>query len=121
MIPRRLSRLFRAGAQARPEPQAEPAPAAESLRIGEQPLPYALFTSSFRSTEVRALALAGLGRGEEAADELRRVRGARTAMNGFNRRSYSMLGELFPPGALDAVLEVWREILAEDPEAAVPE
>ncbi|GAA2168019.1 hypothetical protein GCM10009727_89080 [Actinomadura napierensis] len=76
--------------------------------------------SPFRMAEVRALALAGRGDGDQAVRVLRSAVDDRQPRDRFARPLYDLLAVPEPVAGLEGLLEVWREIIAADPSAAGP-
>ncbi len=75
--------------------------------------------SPFRHAELTAICLALLDRPAEAAARLREGMTRRERSDLFQRPLYELLAEPPAPG-LDDLLELWRQIVADDPEAAEP-
>jgi tetratricopeptide (TPR) repeat protein len=75
-------------------------------------------TRPFRRAELRALALAALGRDQEAATVLERAVAHRCAADVFQRHHYGLFATPDPPPGITALLEIWRTIIATDPAAA---
>jgi Flp pilus assembly protein TadD len=74
----------------------------------------------FRRAELRALALVGLGRQEEAVEELFRAITARTGDDLFQRKDYDLfLAAGFTTG-ISALCDLWRNIITKDPGAVGP-
>lgn len=96
-------------AAAGPDPRA--GDATECFRVAleraSQPKPRALAMSGFGWAECGALALAGLGRADEAQAVLAASVTARCGADLFQRTVYERLAAVMPAGALDGVLEVW--------------
>ncbi|WP_180356970.1 tetratricopeptide repeat protein [Streptomyces sp. TLI_146] len=106
--------------------RAGPTPAAASrtaravLDAVGKPSPARTLPSPFGDAEARALALAGLGEANTAAQVLRSAAAVRTPGDRFTRPIYDLLAQPQPIAGLDELLQVWREIIATDPSAAGP-
>jgi len=74
--------------------------------------------SAFAHIEMKALADTALGF-PHAASVLAAMREHRLPTDTFRKPIYDLLGRSAPPG-LNAMIQVWREIIAEDPTAAGP-
>jgi hypothetical protein len=77
-------------------------------------------SSPFALAEIRALAVAGLGDGTEAVGTLRSCIATRRPCDRFIRPLYDLLALPVPVAGLDELLQIWREIIREDPSAAGP-
>lgn len=109
-------------AAASPDPQAGDAARffQVALERSSQPKPEFLAMSGFGWAECGALALAGLGRADEAEALLAASVSTRCGADLFQRTIYDRLAAVMPAGALDGVLKVWRAVIAQDPTAAGP-
>jgi tetratricopeptide (TPR) repeat protein len=91
-----------------------------ALERTSEPKPRFLAMSGFGWAECGALALAGLGRADEARELLSAHLGTRCGADLFQRTVYERLAAVMPPGAMEGILEVWQAIVTEDPMAAGP-
>jgi tetratricopeptide (TPR) repeat protein len=93
---------------------------ASSLSAAQQPSPRNAYRAPFALAEARALALAGLGRPQEAVEIMRSAVTIRNGLDLFVRPLYDLLAVPEPVAGLAELLEIWREIIASDPAAAGP-
>ncbi|MFJ7305258.1 tetratricopeptide repeat protein [Streptomyces sp. NPDC099088] len=91
-----------------------------SLEASEHPADLRRLTSSFTHAHDRALALAAAGRGVEGAAELRAAVSMRTPGLIFEKPRYDLLAAVIGESDREAILQVWREIIAVDAKAAGP-
>jgi hypothetical protein len=78
------------------------------------------YTSPFRQAEIRALALVGLGRAEEASATFPDAASARCGIDVFQRKDYELFATAGLSTGLNALLGTWRDIIATDKRAAGP-
>ncbi|MFF5084142.1 tetratricopeptide repeat protein [Actinoplanes sp. NPDC000266] len=76
--------------------------------------------SSFAIAEIRALALLGRGDVAEAVSAFKGGLAGRRPRNFFERPLYDLAASPEPLAGLDQLLDIWRDIIAEDPLAAGP-
>ena len=81
---------------------------------------YLMSVTRFGLAEVRALTLLGRGDPDGAGDELTAAVPFRLPSNTFSRPLYELLSEPEPLPGVERLLDVWRQIIADDPTAAVP-
>jgi Flp pilus assembly protein TadD len=95
------------------DPAATAEHAATVLALLDHPMDLIVLTP-FRRAELRALALAALGRDQKGRAELQRAVPHRCAADVFHRQHY----DLFAARSITGLLEIWRTIVAADPAAA---
>jgi hypothetical protein len=86
-----------------------------ALRALDQPT----YLMPFERAEIQALALAALGRTQEAATVFERAVIHRSAADVFQRYHYELFAAPTPPPGITALMEIWRGIIAIDPTAAL--
>ncbi len=74
----------------------------------------------FERAETQALAMAALGRGQEAAAVLERAVSKRSGADVFQRQQYELFGTSRHATGVNALIAVWRDIIASDNSAAGP-
>jgi hypothetical protein len=79
-----------------------------------------IILSPFDRAEVRAMALAALGRDREATDVFERAIRDRSAADVFQRPPYELLSASAPTTGVDALIGIWRDVIAADASAAGP-
>jgi Flp pilus assembly protein TadD len=79
-----------------------------------------IILTPFDRAELRALALAALGRDREATEVLERAVRDRCAADVFQRQHYELLSAAAPTGGVKALIAIWRDVIAADASAAGP-
>jgi tetratricopeptide (TPR) repeat protein len=79
-----------------------------------------IILTPFDRAEVRAMALAALGRDREATDVFERAVRDRSAADVFQRQHYELLSASAPATGVDALIGIWRDVIAADGSAAGP-
>jgi len=83
--------------------------------------PYRPFLlTPFERAEIRALALAALGRGEEAIAVFERAVSTRSSADVFQRQHYELFSASGLTTGITALTGIWRDIIARDSSAAGP-
>ncbi|MEE4543600.1 tetratricopeptide repeat protein [Streptomyces sp. V4-01] len=86
----------------------------------DKPPPARTRLPPFQTAEARALALAILGEVEAAIQTLRTAMSVRRPADRFNRPLYDLVTRDEPLPGVERLLNIWREIIANDPSAAGP-
>ena len=114
-----LSEVMLGALDGRTDPKAAAGHFVDALAALDRPHQPIILTP-FDRAELRAMALSALGRDQEATDVFKRAVRDRCAADVFQRQHYELLSASAPTTGVDALIAIWRDVIAADASAAGP-